>query len=297
MQTLLNLCPGSAATDTTSHELLKLAVETMALRRFVVELIKPSHYDDDGYVIQWCEIVDPVELARLPLRASPRTWRRAGRSAPMSRSRSTPMTNATRSSRSSGSSAASRAADAGLVCLVGVQSNQFPRADGPRRPVARRRHPGGDRRVSRVGLPGDAARIAARHRGGARSRGSRCSPARPRAGSPRLFADALAGQLQPIYNYMNDLPGLQQQVTPFLPIDIIRRYGETHGRLRRRARLPVPVQLLHDHQRAGPQVALARRRRCRARWCAPTSRRASTASSSPTTISPATAIGRRSSTG
>src|SRR4026207_1020374 len=22
-------------------------------RRFVVELIKPSHYDDDGYVIQW----------------------------------------------------------------------------------------------------------------------------------------------------------------------------------------------------------------------------------------------------
>lgn len=22
-------------------------------RRFLVELIKPSHYDDDGYVIQW----------------------------------------------------------------------------------------------------------------------------------------------------------------------------------------------------------------------------------------------------
>ena len=25
----------------------------MGDRRFVVELIKPSHYDDDGYVIQW----------------------------------------------------------------------------------------------------------------------------------------------------------------------------------------------------------------------------------------------------
>ena len=25
----------------------------MGERRFVVELIKPSHYDDDGYVIQW----------------------------------------------------------------------------------------------------------------------------------------------------------------------------------------------------------------------------------------------------
>ena len=34
---------------------------------------------------------------------------------------------------------------------------------------------------------------------------------------------------QPIYNYMDDLPGLQQQVTPFLPLEIVRRYGETIG--------------------------------------------------------------------
>ena len=25
----------------------------MARRRFTIVLIKPSHYDDDGYVIQW----------------------------------------------------------------------------------------------------------------------------------------------------------------------------------------------------------------------------------------------------
>jgi len=56
-----------------------------------------------------------------------------------------------------------------------------------------------------------------------------------------LFADALAGRLQPIYNFMADLPGLQQQVTPFLPLDIVRRYGETIGAFRRRARLPVSV--------------------------------------------------------
>ena len=40
--------------------------------------------------------------------------------------------------------------------------------------------------------------------------------------------------------------------------------------LRCRPRLPVPVQLLHHHQRAGPQVALPHRRRCRrhrARQC------------------------------
>ena len=38
------------------------------------------------------------------------------------------MTNATLSSRCAGSSDAIKSADAGLVCLVGVQSNQFPRA-------------------------------------------------------------------------------------------------------------------------------------------------------------------------
>ena len=45
----------------------------------------------------------------------------------------------------------------------------------------------------------------------------------------QVFADAFAGQLAPIYNHMDDLPGLQQQVTPFLPLDIVRRYGETIG--------------------------------------------------------------------
>ncbi len=45
----------------------------------------------------------------------------------------------------------------------------------------------------------------------------------------QVFADAFAGRLEPIYNHMDDLPGLQQQVTPFLPLDIVRRYGETIG--------------------------------------------------------------------
>jgi radical SAM superfamily enzyme YgiQ (UPF0313 family) len=44
-----------------------------------------------------------------------------------------------------------------------------------------------------------------------------------------VFSDALAGQLKPIYNYLNDLPGLQQEVTPFLPVAMIERYAEAHG--------------------------------------------------------------------
>jgi hypothetical protein len=32
----------------------------MVDRRFHVELIKPSHYDDDGYLIQWRRSSIPV---------------------------------------------------------------------------------------------------------------------------------------------------------------------------------------------------------------------------------------------
>jgi radical SAM superfamily enzyme YgiQ (UPF0313 family) len=44
-----------------------------------------------------------------------------------------------------------------------------------------------------------------------------------------VFSDALNGTLQPIYNFMNDLPGLQSQVTPFLPTEVLRRYGDKQG--------------------------------------------------------------------
>ena len=78
------------------------------------------------------------------------------------------------------------------------------------------------------GLSGDAARAAARS-GRAQSLGVTLFAGEAEGRLAGLFADALAGRLQPIYNYMSDLPGLQQQVTPFLPLDIVRRYGETIG--------------------------------------------------------------------
>ena len=69
--------------------------------------------------------------------------------------------------------------------------------------------------------------------------------------------------LQPLYNYMDDLPGISGTPVPFLPKRYVARTGPQHE-LRRRPRLPVPVLLLHDHQRPGPQVALPPRGRRRA---------------------------------
>ena len=33
-------------------------------RTFILELLKPSHYDDDGYVIQWWRGSDPGAAAK-----------------------------------------------------------------------------------------------------------------------------------------------------------------------------------------------------------------------------------------
>src|SRR5258707_309323 len=96
-------------------------------RRFVVELIKPSHYDDDGYVIQWWRSWIPSNsLACLYGIATDLARRRALGLEVAIDIRAydechtvIPVTRIIRRIKN---------ADAGLVCLVGVQSNQFPRA-------------------------------------------------------------------------------------------------------------------------------------------------------------------------
>jgi radical SAM superfamily enzyme YgiQ (UPF0313 family) len=121
-----------------------------------------------------------------------------------------------------------KAADGGLVCLVGVQSNQFPRAVDI---AAQFRAEGIQVAVGGFHVSGCLAMlpelppdIAA-----ARDMGIALFAGEAEGRLAEVFGDALAGRMKPIYNYMNDLPGLQRQVTPFLPIEIIRRYSETLG--------------------------------------------------------------------
>jgi len=45
-----NHCKDGKTLEIGSQELMK---RHPLGRKFLVELIKPSHYDDDGYVIQW----------------------------------------------------------------------------------------------------------------------------------------------------------------------------------------------------------------------------------------------------
>jgi hypothetical protein len=196
-------------------------------RRFVVELIKPSHYDDDGYVIQWWRSWIPSNSLACLYAITRDLAERQVLGADVAVEINAydechtviPVKQIVRRIR---------AADAGIVCLVGVQSNQFPRAvDIAARfravdvPVAI----GGFHVSGCVAmlpdLPPDIA--AARDMGVILFAGE----AEGRLGE--VFGDVLNGRPRPIYNYMNDLPGLQQQVTPFLPIEIVRRYSESLG--------------------------------------------------------------------
>ena len=199
----------------------------MGDRRFVVELIKPSHYDADGYVIQWWKSWIPSNsLACLYGIAADIAARRAlGPDVALEIHAYDechtviPVGRIIRRIK---------AADAGLVCLVGVQSNQFPRAMDL---------------AARLRAAGVAVAIGGFHVSGCLAMLPRLPPDLDEAqrlgvtlfaGEAEgrlegLFGDALAGRLRPLYNYMDDLPGLQRQVTPFLPAAIVRRYGESLG--------------------------------------------------------------------
>src|SRR5512135_1515876 len=99
----------------------------MAKRTFCLILVKPSHYDDDGYVIQWYRSAIPANtLAALYGLVRDCAQRQVLgpdvdidiHSYDETNTRITPR----RIER------LIKGADASLVMLVGVQSNQFPRA-------------------------------------------------------------------------------------------------------------------------------------------------------------------------
>ena len=185
-----------------------------------------------------------------------------------------------------------------LIGMVGVQSNQFPRAVDLARPFLAAGLPvciGGFHVSGCIAmlpeLPADIREAqAARHlavcrRGGgapARRGAARCLERRARSRSTITWTSCRRWHGEP---------------PPILP----RKHVAPHLRLafqhRSRPRLPLSMLVLHHHQRAGPQEPVPLARRSRADRARELRRRASSASSSPTTISPATATGSRCSTG
>ena len=196
--------------------------------RFLLELIKPSHYDDDGYVIQWWRgSVPSSSLANLyGLALDARERQVLGRDTQIElavRDETTavlPLRRIIRRFRRNGLR--------GLVCLVGVQTNQFPRALDIARQL---RNAGiqvaiGGFHVSGClamlpDLPADLRE--------AQALGVCLFAGEAEGRLDDLLRAADRRQLAPIYDFMKDLPSLEARPLPLLPRHLTRRYVGTVG--------------------------------------------------------------------
>jgi hypothetical protein len=191
-------------------------------KTFRVELIKPSHYDDDGYVIQWRRSAIPSNsLACLFALTKDVADRRA----------LGPDVDVVIEAQDETNTRIDvdaivrriRAADGGVVFFTGVQSNQFPRASDLARPLRAagiqvaiggfhvsgclsmlKDLPAPIRELQELGVSLFAGEAEGRLEG--------------------VLRDAFEGKLKPLYNYMDDLPDLGGTITPFLPREVARRY-------------------------------------------------------------------------
>src|SRR5690242_1252557 len=106
-------------------------------QRFCLILVKPSHYDDDGYVIQWFRSPIPsnslASLYGLAKDCGERNILGEGTTIDIHAFDET-----NTRIRPARLARMIEAAGAGMVMLVGVQSNQFPRALDIARPLRER---------------------------------------------------------------------------------------------------------------------------------------------------------------
>ncbi|MCB1865532.1 MAG: radical SAM protein [Chromatiales bacterium] len=191
---------------------------------FHVELIKPSHYDDDGYVIQWWRAWIPSnslgvlhaligqaaeqrvlgDAVDIELRAYDECHTRI------------PVARIVRRIRQAGGR--------GLVCLVGVQTNQFPRAMDLAREF---RAAGIDVIVGGFHVSGCLAMLPETPPDlvEAQALGVTLFAGEAEGRIDQVLRDAWERRLPPVYNYLDSAPAMNGQPTPSLPRSLVRRYA------------------------------------------------------------------------
>ncbi len=188
--------------------------------RFPIVLIKPSHYDDDGYVIQWYRSAVPSnslavmhglvqdckqrkvlgERVRVEIRSMDED---------NTRIRTQPLVRELKDGQ-------------GLVILVGVQSNQFPRAMDialPLRVAGVQVCMGGFHVSGSISMLGGVTPELQE----AMNLGISLFAGEAEEGRlDQVLHDAWRGELKPLYNHLNELPSLEGAPAPMLPAKTIR---------------------------------------------------------------------------
>jgi hypothetical protein len=190
---------------------------------FHLVLIKPSHYDDDGYPIQWIRSAIPSNtlacLNGLGLDAQRREV--LGADVEIRLHTFDETNRRVRPDRIVRD--IERAGGKALIALVGVQSNQFPRAVDLARPFL---------------AAGCLVAIGGFHVSGCLAMLPEMPPEMREAQAlgitffageaedgrlDTVIRDAWAGTLAPLYNFMDDLPSLEGEPPPILPEKHVRR--------------------------------------------------------------------------
>ncbi len=201
----------------------------MDVHDFHFVMIKPTHYDDDGYPIQWLRSAIPSNtLASLNGLAEAASKRKALGENVRIHLHTYDETNKRVRPEKIAEEIRAKGGKA-LVALVGVQSNQFPRATD----LARRFMKEG--LLTAIGgfhvsgcismlddMPEEMVRL---QREGVSYFAGEAEDRR----LDMVFRDAFAGELKPLYNFMADLPSLSGEPTPILPTQHIRSTAGSHS--------------------------------------------------------------------
>ncbi len=196
-------------------------------RSFKLFLIKPSHYDDDGYVIQWVRSAIPSNtLAVLYGLASECAARKVlGEGVEIDITALDETNTRIRPERIV--QALAQNGGFGLVAFVGVQSNQYPHAMD----LARKLRAGGAQvAIGGFHVSGCLAMLPQMPDDlkEAQALGISLFAGEAEDRLDIVLRDAAEGRLKPLYDFMKDLPSIEAAPPPFLPAE---RIGRTGGRV------------------------------------------------------------------
>ena len=191
-------------------------------RRFQLVLIKPSHYDDDGYVIQWMRAFVPSNTLAVLYSLG----RDSGLRSVLGPDTAIDITVIdeihTRVKINRLLSLFRRHDGFGLVGIVGVQSNQYPRALDIARPF---RAEGVPVMIGGFHVSGCLAMLPEMQADLQKTLdlGISMFAGELEGRMDLILQDAANGTLKPIYNYLKDLPSLESEPTPILPVSHLKK--------------------------------------------------------------------------
>ena len=192
------------------------------MKRFSLVFIKPTHYDDDGYPIQWFRSAIPSNTLAVMngLALDCKTRKVLGADVDIEIT----LIDETNTRVQPSAIVRQLRGHKSLVALVGVQSNQYPRAMDIARPL---RAAGIEICIGGFHVSGTLSMLhdPTPELIEAMNLGISLFAGEAEGRLEAVLRDAWDGTLKPLYNYMDDLPALNGATLPMLPVSRVERTG------------------------------------------------------------------------